>query len=183
MRGLPIKSFSCIEKCPSCLKCKQHKLLIGLKTINTIDSILQLLHMDLFGPIHLLAIGRKAHCLVINDFFSYFSWNFLLEHKDETAQFIIKFITLVERQTDKKVKCILSDNETEFCNKTVDDFCHSLGIDHQISALYTPQQNEVVECRNQTLIEAARTMLSDSKLPFFFWGKQLILLSSFRTVC
>ncbi|GKE90319.1 putative ribonuclease H-like domain-containing protein [Tanacetum coccineum] len=69
---------------------------------------------------------------------------------------------------DKKVKIIKSDNGTEFKNKVMDDFCREKGIKREYSVVRTPQQNGVAERRNRTLIEAARTMLADSKLPTTF---------------
>ncbi|GJY40897.1 putative ribonuclease H-like domain-containing protein [Tanacetum coccineum] len=72
---------------------------------------------------------------------------------------------------DKKVKIIRSDNRTEFKNKVMDDFCREKGIKREYSVARTPQQNGVAERRNRTLIEAARTMLADSKLPTTFWAE------------
>ncbi|GKA55092.1 retrotransposon protein, putative, ty1-copia subclass [Tanacetum coccineum] len=63
------------------------------------------------------------------------------------------------------------DNETEFKNKVMDDFCREKGIRREYSVARTPQQNGVAERRNRTLIEAARTMLADSKLPTTFWAE------------
>ncbi|GJY29288.1 putative reverse transcriptase domain-containing protein, partial [Tanacetum coccineum] len=78
---------------------------------------------------------------------------------------------------DKKVKIIRSDNGTEFKNKVMDDFCREKGIKREYSVARTPQQNGVAERRNRTLIEAARTMLADSKLPTTFWAEAVILAS------
>nr|GFC30855.1 retrovirus-related Pol polyprotein from transposon TNT 1-94 [Tanacetum cinerariifolium] len=47
------------------------------------------------------------------------------------------------------------------------------GIQHQTSVARTPEQNGVVERRNRTLIEAARTMLNAAKLPLFFWAEAI----------
>nr|GEV95398.1 retrovirus-related Pol polyprotein from transposon TNT 1-94 [Tanacetum cinerariifolium] len=69
------------------------------------------------------------------------------------------------------------DNGTEFENKEMNQFCEMKGILRQFSVARTPQQNEVVERRNRTLIEAARTMLADSKLPTIFWAE------AFNTAC
>ncbi|KAI3676109.1 hypothetical protein L1987_85708 [Smallanthus sonchifolius] len=66
---------------------------------------------------------------------------------------------------------IRSDHGTEFKNATLDSFCESKGISHQFSIPRTPQQNGVAERRNRTLIEAARTMIVDSKLPVTFWAE------------
>ncbi|GKD80431.1 putative ribonuclease H-like domain-containing protein [Tanacetum coccineum] len=72
---------------------------------------------------------------------------------------------------DKKVKIIRSDNETEFKNKVMDDFCREKGIKRKYSVARTPQQNGIAKRRNMTQIEAARTMLAYSKLPTTFWAE------------
>ncbi|KAJ9545396.1 hypothetical protein OSB04_025103 [Centaurea solstitialis] len=64
-----------------------------------------------------------------------------------------------------------SDNGTDFKNADLNSFCESKGIERQYHAPGTPQQNGVAERRNRTLIEAARTMLVDSKLPITFWAE------------
>ncbi|GJT88297.1 ribonuclease H-like domain-containing protein [Tanacetum coccineum] len=75
------------------------------------------------------------------------------------------------RLVDHKVKVIRCDNGTEFKNKEMSQFCKMKGILRQYSVAKTPQQNDVAERRNWTLIEAARTMLADSKLPTTFWAE------------
>ncbi|GJR34392.1 retrovirus-related pol polyprotein from transposon TNT 1-94 [Tanacetum coccineum] len=62
---------------------------------------------------------------------------------------------------------------TEFLNKILNAFFKEEGIEHQTSTPRTPEQNDVVERRNHTLVEAARTMLSASKLPLFFWAEAI----------
>nr|GEZ18871.1 ribonuclease H-like domain-containing protein [Tanacetum cinerariifolium] len=63
------------------------------------------------------------------------------------------------------------DNGGEFRNKEMDDFCSQKGIKREFSNARTPQQNDVVERRNKTLIEAARIILADAKLPVTFWAE------------
>ena len=48
-------------------------------------------------------------------------------------------------------------------------FLEEEGIKHEFSAPYTPQQNGVVERKNRTLIDMARTMLGEFKTPEYFW--------------
>ncbi|GKB24355.1 putative ribonuclease H-like domain-containing protein [Tanacetum coccineum] len=72
---------------------------------------------------------------------------------------------------DLKVKVIRCDNGTEFKNKVMNQFCEMKGIEREFSVARTPQQNRVTERKNRTLIEAARTMLADSKLPTTFWAE------------
>ncbi|GJR23623.1 ribonuclease H-like domain-containing protein [Tanacetum coccineum] len=77
----------------------------------------------------------------------------------------------IENLVDRKFKIIRSDNGTEFKNHVMDKFCREKGIKREYSVARTPQQNGVAERKNRTLIEAARTMLADSKLPTTFWDR------------
>ncbi|KAJ9543921.1 hypothetical protein OSB04_023628 [Centaurea solstitialis] len=171
VRGLPAKEFSSDDHCVACLKGKQHKNSHKSKEVNTISSPLQLLHMDLFGPTNVMSIGKKSYCLVIVDDYSRFTWVYFLRTKDETSGLIKPFVTRVENKTNLRVKVIRSDNGTEFKNADLNSFCEEKGMERQYSAPRTPQQNGVAERRNRTLIEAARTMLADSKLPITFWAE------------
>ncbi|GKB22048.1 putative ribonuclease H-like domain-containing protein, partial [Tanacetum coccineum] len=178
VRGLPPKLFKNDHTCVACCKGKQHKA--SYKAITAVSSIsepLQLLHMDLFGPTSIRSIDHKYYCLVITDDYSKFCWVFFLEHKDETYPILKDFINLVENQLNKKVKAIRCDNGTEFKNAHIIELCGSKGIKRDYSNARTPQQNRVAERKNRTLIEAARTMLADSKLPTMFWTEAV------RTAC
>ncbi|GKC60282.1 ribonuclease H-like domain-containing protein [Tanacetum coccineum] len=84
--------------------------------------------------------------------------------KDETSGILKSFITGVENLIDQRVKVIRCDNGTEFKNKEMNQFYERKGIKREFSIARTPQQNGVVERKNRTLIEAARTMLVDSKI-------------------
>nr|GEW44866.1 hypothetical protein [Tanacetum cinerariifolium] len=74
-----------------------------------------------------------------------------------------------KNQLNKKIKAIRCDNGTEFQNANLITLCEEKGIKKDYSNARTPQQNGVAERKNQTLIEAARSMLADSKLPTMFW--------------
>ncbi|KAI3784321.1 hypothetical protein L1987_43419 [Smallanthus sonchifolius] len=101
--------------------------------------------MDLFVPTNVMSMGKKSYCLVITDDYTRFSWVYFLRRKDETAEILKSYILRVENQSNQKVKII--------------------------SAPRTPQQNGVAERRNRTLIESARSMMADSKLPLTFWDE------------
>src|SRR3954463_11066039 len=79
--------------------------------------------------------------------------------------------TSLGNQFEVKIKKVRSDNATEFKNTNVDTFLDEEGISHEFSATYTPQQNGVVERKNQTLIEMAGTMLDEYKTPKKFWAE------------
>ncbi|GKF16408.1 putative ribonuclease H-like domain-containing protein [Tanacetum coccineum] len=157
----------------ACLKGKQHRASCKSKVLNPITKPLFMLHMDLFGPTFMSSLMHKKYCLVVTDDYSRFTWVFFLTTKDETSEILKHFIKEIENLVDKKVKIIRSDNGTEFNNKVIDDFCREKGIKREYSVARTPQQNGVAERRDRTLIEAARTMLADSKLPTTFWAEAI----------
>ncbi|GKB20024.1 retrovirus-related pol polyprotein from transposon TNT 1-94 [Tanacetum coccineum] len=81
--------------------------------------------------------------------------------------------TLIQRNLKAQILMIRTDNRTEFKNKKLWAFYAKLGIVHKTSIARTPQQNGVVERRNRTLVEAARTMLIFSKSPEFLWAEAI----------
>nr|GEW16020.1 putative ribonuclease H-like domain-containing protein [Tanacetum cinerariifolium] len=168
VRGLPSKTFENDHTCVACHKRKQHKASCKAKLVSSISQPLQLLHMDLFGPIFVRNINHKTYCLVVTDDFSRFNWVFYLATKSETSEILKKFIAEIENQLNKKVKVIRSDNGTKFKNREMDEFCGQKGIKREYSVSRTPQQNGVAERKNMTMIEAARTMLANSLLPTIF---------------
>ena len=173
IRGLPKAEFTKDGLCDACQKGKQRKASFKSKTESSINEPLQLLHMGLFGPVNIMSISKKRYCLVIVDDFTRFSWTFFLHSKDEASQLIINHIKAVDNDFRWNVKRIRSDNGTEFKNSIMKEFCSEKGITHTFSAPRTPQQNGVVERKNRTLIEAARTMLEESKLPTYFWAEAI----------
>ncbi|GJW02378.1 putative ribonuclease H-like domain-containing protein [Tanacetum coccineum] len=169
VRGFPTKYFENDQTCVACLRGKQHKASCKSKVLNLITKPLFMLHMNLFGPTFVSSLMHKKYCLVVTDDYIRFTWVFFLTTKDETSKILKNFIKEIENLVDKKVKIIKSDNGTEFKNKVMDDFCREKGIKREYIVARTPQQNGVAKRRNKTLIEAARTILADSKLPTIFW--------------
>ncbi|GKA56970.1 putative ribonuclease H-like domain-containing protein [Tanacetum coccineum] len=124
-----------------------------------------------FKTMNKLSLMKKMYWLVVTDDFSRFSWVFFLASKDETSEILKIFITGIENLIDLRVKVIRCDNGTEFKNRVMNQFCEMKGIKREFSVARTLQQNGVAERKNRTLIEAARTMLADLKLPTTFWAE------------
>nr|GEU53628.1 putative ribonuclease H-like domain-containing protein [Tanacetum cinerariifolium] len=141
------------------------------KPISSVNKPLYRLHMDLFGPTFVKSLNKKRYCLVVTDDYSRFTWVFFLATKDETSPILKTFITGLENQISLKVKVIRSDNRTEFKNNDLNWFYGMKGIKREFSVPRTPQQNGIAERKNKSLIEATRTMLTDSLLPISFWAE------------
>ena len=125
----------------------------------TTDRPLELLHMDLFGPIAYISIGGSKYCLVIMDDYSCFTWVFFLQDISQTQETLKGFLRQAQNEFGLRIKKIRSDNGTEFKNSQIEGFLEEEGIKHEFSSPYTPQQNGVVERKNRTLLDMARTML------------------------
>ncbi|GJY50718.1 putative ribonuclease H-like domain-containing protein [Tanacetum coccineum] len=171
VRGLPSKTFKLEHSCLACRKGKQHRASCKKIEERTVREPLELLHMDLFGPVSVESVNRKKYCLVVTDDCSKFSWVFFLAYKDETYDMLHDLIVGLENKLRHKVKTIRCDHGTEFKNQLMNEFCAKKGIKREYSIARTPQQNGVAERKNRTLIEAARTMLADSLLPIQFWAE------------
>nr|GEW89441.1 hypothetical protein [Tanacetum cinerariifolium] len=171
--GLPKLKFIKDHLCSSCELEKAKRKSFLTKITPSSKKRLQLLHMDLCGPIWVASINEKRYVLVIVDDYSRYTWTHFLRSKDETPEVLIDFLRLVQRGLQAQVRIVRTDKDTEFLNQTLHAYFAVEGIHHQTSVARTPKQNRVVERRNQTLVEAARTMLSAVKVPLFFWAEAI----------
>ncbi|GKA92413.1 retrovirus-related pol polyprotein from transposon TNT 1-94 [Tanacetum coccineum] len=148
VHGLPRLKFEKDHFCSTCAMGKSKKQSHKPKSENTNQEKLYLLHMDLCGPIRVASVK-------------------FLASKDEALDFIIKFLKMIQIRLNAIVRNIRTDNGTEFVNQTLRDYYEQVGISHETSVARTPQQNGVVEKRNRTLVEAARTMVIYAKAHLF----------------
>nr|GEV27531.1 retrovirus-related Pol polyprotein from transposon TNT 1-94 [Tanacetum cinerariifolium] len=123
-------------------KKKSHKP----KSEDTNQEKLYLLHTDVCGSMSVESVNGKKYILVIVDDYSRFTWVKCLMSKDEALDFIIKFLKMIQVRL-------------------------KVGISHKTSIARSPQQNDVIERRNRTLIEAARTMLIYARALLFLWAE------------
>jgi hypothetical protein len=96
---------------------------------------------------------------------------FFLQNKSETQGTLKRFLRRAQNEFELKVKKIRSDNGFKFKNLQVEEYLEEEGIKHEFSAPYTPQQNGVVERKDMTIIDMARTKLGEYKTPKRFWLK------------
>ncbi|GJT56298.1 retrovirus-related pol polyprotein from transposon TNT 1-94 [Tanacetum coccineum] len=171
VRGLPKLKFEKDHLCSACALGKSSKKPHKPKSEDTNQEKLYLLHMDLCGPMRVASVNGKKYILVIVDDYSRFTWVKCLRSKDEAPAFIINFLKMIQVRLKETVRRIRTDNGTEFVNQTLREYYEKVGISHETSVARSPQQNGVVERRNRTLIEAARTMLIYAKAPLFLWAE------------
>ncbi|GJU63207.1 retrovirus-related pol polyprotein from transposon TNT 1-94 [Tanacetum coccineum] len=93
--------------------------------------------------------------------------------KDEAPEAIIKCIKNIKVRLNATVRNVQTDNGSKFFNQTLREFYENVGISHETFVARTPQQNDIVERRNRTLIEVVRTMLIFSKALLFLWAEAI----------
>jgi transposase InsO family protein len=175
--GLTNVHFEKDMVCSACQAGKQVGTHHPHKNIMTTDRPLELLHMDLFGPIAYISIDGSKYCLVIVDDYSRFTWVFFLQEKSQTQKTLKGFLRRAKNEFGLMIKKIRSDNGTEFKNSQIEGFLEDEGIKHEFSSPYTPQQNGVVERNIKTLLGMVRTMLDEYKTPDRF------LTEAINTAC
>ena len=165
--------------CEPCIRSKQHKVHRPLSESDT-DAPLELLHMDVCGPMPLPSVGGRYYLATYLDDYSKLSIVRSIAAKSEVATLTIEVIELLENQSGRRLRVIRSDNGTEYLNKTLSDYLKSKGILHQTTVRYTPEQNGAAERLNRTLLERMRAMLEDSKMPKELWAEAAVTASYIR---
>ena len=95
----------------------------------------------------------------------------MIKRKDEVFEIFKRFKILVENQSEKKIKVLRTDGGGEFTSKMFEDFCAEHGVDHEVTAPYTPQHNGIAERRNRTILDMARCMQKQKNFPKSLWGE------------
>ncbi|KAK0573378.1 hypothetical protein LWI29_007216 [Acer saccharum] len=175
VRGLPKLGKKANGICGPCQQGKQTKSMHKKGKYLTTKEPLELLHMDLMGPMQTESLGGKRYIFVCVDDFSRFTWTYFLREKSETFDKFKMLCTKLQNEMNsniRSIKRIRSDHGREFENATFETFC-GLGISHEFSAPRTPQQNGVVERKNRVLQEMARVMLLSNNVPRNLWAEAI----------
>jgi len=125
----------------------------------------------LFGPSRTLSLGGKKYGLVIIDDYTRLTWVYFLAHKDEPFENFKVFYKRVQNEKGFCISAIRSDHRKEFENVDFENYCRENGISQNFFCPRTPQQNRVVERKNRTLQEMARTILFENSVPKHFWAE------------
>ena len=141
----------------------------------------ELLHMDLFGPTQYTSIGRNKCGFVIVDDYTRYTWVFFLVDKSDVFAIFKSFVKGIHNEFETTIKRVRSNNGNEFKNTKIDELCDEFVIRHQFSTKYTPQSNGLVERKNRTLIDMARSMLSEYNVSHSFGPKQSTWLATIAT--
>lgn len=155
--------------CEHCVFGKQ----ISKKSEHKIREKLDYIHSDLWGSKRVPYKSCARYFMTLIDDYSRIVWVYFLKTKDEAFSIFFKWKTMVERQTERNVKRLQTDNGLEFCNSEFDNFCSKEGIVRHRTCIGTPQQNSIVERMNITLCDKARSMLTHSCVSKVLWAEAI----------
>jgi hypothetical protein len=114
--------------------------------------------------------GNRYFLLLVNDY-SHYMWVALLATWDVAPTVIWNIQAAAECKSGKKQCALRTDRGGEFTAAHINEYFTELGVHHELTSPYTPQQNGVVERQNQTVVETARSMLKAKDLHGIFWGE------------
>nr|GEV49767.1 uncharacterized mitochondrial protein AtMg00810-like [Tanacetum cinerariifolium] len=177
VEGLNHNLFSVGQLCDADLEVAFQKSTCYIRDLKGNDLITGSRGTDLYSITLQDINSPKPICLMTKSTSSQaWLWHRHLSHLNfDTINLLSKNDIVVGLPKLKFIKYHLCSSCIEFLNKTLHAYFASEGILHQMSVARTPEQNGVVERRNRTLVEAARTMLSAAKVPLFFWAEAIAI--------
>jgi transposase InsO family protein len=128
------------------------------------EGVLELIHSDVCGPMPSSSISGYVYYVSFIDDYSRKTWIYFLKSKDEVFNEFKEFKALIENLSERKIKILRSDNGGEYTSKEFVNFCKDVGIKRELTTPYNPQQNDVAERKNGTIMEAVKTMIHDQDL-------------------
>ena len=171
VEGLDINPKDVAENCEGCLLGKQSRNPFPKNSSGKKEGVLQLIHSDVCGPLSVTSVGGSVYFVTYTDDYSNYLWVYMLKQKSDVPKTFIEWLTLVENQTDKRVKEFRSDNGGEYISNCFTTICKERGIATQPTIPYTPQQNGVAERMNRTILDNVRATLYYAKLPLYLWAE------------
>jgi len=165
--------------CETCVLGKHSRDSFGASTTKT-SRRLELVHMDVLGPIEDKSLGGRRYAATFLDDFSGMSVVVPLEYKSDVPDAVRRVVHFLELQTGDKLRAVRTDRGGEYVNDELRTYFASKGVRHQTTAPYTPQQNGKAERLNRTLAERVRCMLIESGLPKSLWAEAIVCASYVR---
>lgn len=163
-------------------KCKIHQLPFNSSTRRE-KEVLGLVHSDICGPFNTTSLGGAKYFVTFIDDKSRYIQIATLKNRSEVLNAFKVYKPQVEKLMEKKIKKLRTDNGREYLSHEFNVFLKSEGISSELTVEYTPKQNGVSGRANRTLVEMARCMLVQSKLPPSLWAEAISAATYIRNRC
>ena len=168
--------------CSGCANEKSHRLPFP-EASQSKYSKMELIVMDLTGPMSVPTWDGFLYALVIIEVSCRYPVRRLLRNKDETGTAVCDILVMFERQSGQKICRLCSDNGSEFINQTMAEFCRRNGIVHETTIPYTPEQNGIAERAIAIFFEMVQSMLYMAGISLHYWGEAFTYAVHIWTLC
>ena len=170
------------KECEACVLGKMQKKPFPKQSQHRATRPYEIVHSDVCGPMQVESKGVSRYMLTFTDDYSRYTTAYFIKSKSEVLSKFKEYVNSVEKHTGQQimklnilaeddVKVLRSDNGGEYPSNNFAKFCGEKGISHEFTVPYCPQQNGVAERMNRTIMERARSMLYQAKLPLDFWAE------------
>lgn len=154
-----------VDPCNICPLAKQRRLPF-VSNNHLSKNAFDLIHCDVWGSYHVPTHAGHKFFLTLVDYCTRFTWIYFMKHKSDVSATIHRFFNMIETQFHTVIKKFRSDNAPEL---QFADFFASKGVFLQFPCFQRPEQNSVVERKHQHLLNVARALFFQSKVPIQFW--------------
>ena len=159
--------------CTHCITGKGHRTPFPKQSNTKTSKLLELIHSDVKGPIETKSHGGSRYFITFIDDFSKWTTVYTMKEKSQSFQCFVKFHKFAETHSGEKVKILRTDNGGEYTSNEFQSYLEQNGRVHQPTVAYSPQQNEVAERMNRTLMDLVRSMLHAKNIEKPFWAEAL----------
>ena len=170
------------KECEACVLGKMQKKPFPKQSQHRATRPYEIVHSDVCGPMQVKSKGGSKYMLTFTDDFSRYTTAYFIKSKSEVLSKFMEYVNSVEKHSghqimklnifaEEDVKVLRSDNGGEYTSDKFTKFCADKGILHEFTVPYCPRQNCVGEQLNRIIMEGARSMLYQAKLPLDFWAK------------
>jgi len=168
--GIPIIAVP-RKICEVCVAGKQTRNSFQPQLSTRSKDVLEVVHSYVCGPFESLSLAGNRYFITFVDEFSRMIWLYVIKLKCEVFEIFQIFKASVERESGKRLKILRTDGGGEFTSNDFENYCQKNGIQHEVTAPYTPQHNGLAERRNRTILNMARSLIKEKDLPQRFWGE------------
>ncbi|KAI3730682.1 hypothetical protein L1987_61855 [Smallanthus sonchifolius] len=168
--GVPVVDHP-TQVCEACLAGKHSRKPFPVATQYRAEQPLQLVSIDLCGPIMPTTQADNKYFMLIVDNCTRFMWVYMLKGKDQAFDVFKQFKEKIENEIGLKIKTLRSNHGGEFTSQEFNIYCGREGITMQLTAPYSPQQNGMVKRRNRSVLNMTRSILKAMSIPQDFWAE------------
>ena len=161
--------------CEACIYGKHHKLSFNKsKEKSPIMRSLFNVHSDVCDPITPPTIDDKRYFVIYIDEYTHYCVTYLIAHKSDVFSTFKDFTEKSQTHFNLRIANLYVDNAKEYFSNEMKQYCVNNGTSFHPTIPYTPELNGMSERMNRTIVEKARSMIKDAKLPQQFWGEAVL---------